>query len=394
MKIVFPRLMQTLIAVAMVSLLAACTFGRQQPAPADALDLPLLQTPVIEQEVAAVQRGDVAATLEFDGQVELAQQADLFFGQTGRVRAVNVVSGDTVAPGDLIAELDTRTLDFDRQAAELNLALARERLDDAQALRAFELQEAQLAVEIAELRLQAYAQLDAPDQVELEIRGRAVTQAQLALQQVEEGLGSNAAADVRRNETDVALAELALARLDASLTDSQLIAPFAGEVRLFADLEVGRVATGYETVAQVVDPASFRITANVVRADLERLYEGMPVQLKLPSRLGFTADATITTLPQPFGSGTGGSVLIALDDPADTMSLREGSSVRAVAELSRSEDTLWLPVRAVRGFGRNRFVLINNNGTIQEIPVTVGAVNSDQVELIDGVFEGMEVLIQ
>ena len=385
---------RVLVLLLAVLMLTACTFGRRQTPAADALDLPLLQTPTVTQDVAVVQRGDVAATLEFDGQVELAEQADLFFGQTGRVHAVNVVGGDTVAAGDVIAELDTRDLGFDMTAAELNLTLARERLADAEALRDYARQGAQLALEIAELRHQSYQQTDAPDPAELEIRRREVDRAKLALEQVEAGLGSSTGADVRGYQADVSLAELAVQRLEAALADSRLVAPFAGEVRLFEELEEGKVAAAYATVAQVVDPDSFRITANVVRADLERLYEGMPVQLKLPSRLGFTAAATIATLPQPFGSGAGGSVLITLDDPADAMSLREGSTVRAVVELSRSADALWLPTGAVRGFGNNRFVLVNNNGTVQEVPVTVGATNSDQVELLDGAFEGMEVLVQ
>ncbi len=88
------------------------------------------------------------------------------------VRSVNVQSGDLVAEGSLIAEIDTRNLAFDLEEAALTLALAEQRLKSADEVHAYDLQDARLELEIAQLQLKAYESCEEPDPAELEIRRR------------------------------------------------------------------------------------------------------------------------------------------------------------------------------------------------------------------------------
>lgn len=375
-------------------ILTACTFGRPPQPETTQLQLPALQTPITEQIVFTVERGDVAQQIEFEGQISLAEQEELFFGNSGRVRSINVNGGDMVDAGTLIAEIDTRDLTFDLEEAALALELARQRLDRANEGQSFDLEDAQLELDIALLRLDALDETEDPDPTERSILQRQVDRAQLKLDRIAGGLGGASANDIDQLSVNVELAGLRFERLQASLADSQIVAPFDGEIRLYDVLAEGKAVNAFETVAVVVNPDSYAITANLVREDMEQLTEGMPVQLELPYLTGALVNGVINTLPQPFGSGAGTQTIISVTDPNDTALLRAGAGVNVSVDLAKSSETLWLPPSAVRGFGSNRFVTVSRQGVIQEIPVEIGLANSEQIEIVEGVEEGMQVLGQ
>ena len=381
----------TLAAMGLLS--TSCMFGR--PAAAEPpLQLETLQTPIVEQVVFTVERGNVSENLIFEGQILLTEQEELFFGKTGRVQSVNTESGDRVEAGALIAEIETRDVTYDLEEAALALTLAENRLGKAKSARDYLLQDAELDLEIARLRLRSYEERDDVDSAELEIRRREVEQAELTLERISGGVGVVLANDFDQLQTDIALADLKVKRLEASLVESQVIAPFSGEVRLYETLVEGKAVTAYQPVAVVVNPDSYQITANLVREDLELLAEGMPVQLQLSYQNDAWIAGKLVRLPQPFGSGVGTQTIIEAENEADSDLLRAGASVTVMVELNKSEDTLWLEPDAILGFGADRYVLVNDQGVNREVAIELGLSNAEQVEIVRGVTEGMKVLGQ
>ncbi len=73
---------------------------------------------------ATVQRGTLAATVSTAGNVQAHQQADLSFGQSGTVKAINVEVGDRVKAADVLAELDTADLELQLRNAQVSLKIA------------------------------------------------------------------------------------------------------------------------------------------------------------------------------------------------------------------------------------------------------------------------------
>ena len=123
-------------------------------------------------------------------------------------------------------------------------------------------------------------------------------------------------------------------------------------------------------------------------ADLERLQEGMAVQLRIGGETGQLVDGVIIRLPQPYGTGTRTVTEVGLANTADSASLRPGMALEVLAELSRADNALWLPPAAVQGFRDNYFVRLSDG---QEAPVTVGIFGADRVEIQSGVSEGQQV---
>jgi RND family efflux transporter MFP subunit len=81
--------------------------------------------PLAGGTLARVTRGTLIASISATGKVEPRQQAELSFGEAaGRVSAVLVAEGDTVAKDAVLVRLDTRALQAQVAAAEATLAQA------------------------------------------------------------------------------------------------------------------------------------------------------------------------------------------------------------------------------------------------------------------------------
>jgi len=126
------------------------------------------QTPTPEQRptvtsrpTVTVRRGSIVETVKLIGRVAAAREADLYFEHAGRLKNLSVKTGDEVAEGAVIAEIDTGDLEERIALAQAALETAQVRLDQARAQskskdlqRKSDLAAAQLAVQRAEADLQ------------------------------------------------------------------------------------------------------------------------------------------------------------------------------------------------------------------------------------------------
>lgn len=81
-------------------------------------------------QVVEATSGTMAKTVSADGTVTAAETDELSFGSSGTVTAVNVEAGDTVAAGDVLAEIDSAELQAAVSEAESSLAQAEATLAD------------------------------------------------------------------------------------------------------------------------------------------------------------------------------------------------------------------------------------------------------------------------
>ncbi len=64
------------------------------------------------QQLVTVTRGDISVKVSGSGKIEATNEASLTFGSGGKVDKINVKEGDKVKTGDVLARLDTRTLEL------------------------------------------------------------------------------------------------------------------------------------------------------------------------------------------------------------------------------------------------------------------------------------------
>ncbi len=418
-----------------------------------------LPTPIVaEKPTYIVQRGEVARTLAFTARVAPVAEARLFFRAGGRVLQVNAARGEAVAAGAVLATLDVSALERQVTQAELALQRAQTSQEQAAAEAAYQLARARLLLEqeqIALAKLKRYdpkleaavsqAELDKatvdlqraqadydaekwrpeiaalPQARMLQEATLAYARAKAAYDQAVQRAGQHAF-DIQAQEARVRLAQLEVERqaaadpqlaqnvrqaelnlldLRAQITDTQILAPFAGQV-LAVNVTAGQAVEAYKPVIVVADPAQLEVSAELSAEQMRDLTEGLAVTLAPVNYPGQTLTGAIRQLPYPYGTGGGVQALAEADKstrisadlaalPAD-QALKMGDLVKTTVVLERRADALWLPPAAIRTFSGRKFVLVQEGARQRRVDVTLGIEGQERVEVVSGVTEGQIVI--
>lgn len=294
--------------------------------------------PVTTVGVMTVTPGDdYTVTRRFTGQVEAAAQADLGFELGGRVTEVLVEEGDVVAPGAVLARLDTSALVPERAALEAELAA--------------------MAAD-AELARLTLARNDA-----LAERGVRSVAAQ-----------DDARLTLARAEAGMAAVRARIAGVDVRLAKSVLVAPFAA--RIGARLaDPGQTLTSGQPVLVLFDagPAEARVG---LPPDLAAgLTAGDAVQVEVGGALH---QALILQVRPDLDPATRSrSVVIALP-PAAAPVL--GDTIALILSQTVAERGFWAPLGALREGVRGSWSVMAIEATPEgdrTVPAAVEVIHSD-----------------
>lgn len=340
-----------------------------------------------------VRVGEIVKELIFSGRVAPVVEEELFFRANGRVRAIYAKRGDFVEQGFIIADLEIDDLEREVESARLNLERAQSRLEAAESSLEFDRRTAQINLDMANLRLLNLITQEPEGSLNLALQRKQVELAEIAMARLQEGVDPLLVNDVAR-------AQLGLDKLLKTVQDSQLIAPFDGEL-LSVSLTVGRASEAFKPVAVIADNTELEIKADLVSDQLTELQEGLTVNIVLPSRPGAALTGVVRKLPYPYGTGGGTTVddldkstRISIDQSQEEGGYKMGDLVRVQAELERKDNVLWLPPQALRTFDGRRFAVVQDGDVQRRVDVTVGIQTADRVEIEEGLEEGQIVVGQ
>jgi multidrug resistance efflux pump len=305
------RTLKRILALALVAIVAVFATPRllralQSEAAAEAETARVLTVDALE--VALEDGYDVPR--RFAGQVRARRVTTLGFERTDQITELAPEEGSRVEAGALLARLDTRTLEAQRDQLEASLDAARARLAEleqgpreeslaAAAARVVELERlAELARLVerrrAELAADSNASEEDADRSRLEARAAEaqLEQAREALRELENGTRVEVLAAERAR---VAEFEARLAELDVALDKSRLTAPFAGVV---SDVyyEVGSVTASLQPVLRLIEAEPLEAWIGLPAKHLANYPEGLRGEVQIGGR-GYPARLR-TTLPE------------------------------------------------------------------------------------------------
>ncbi len=262
---------------------------------------------------------------------------------------VTVKVGDTVAEGDALATADTADLEIDLaratadvRAANINVQIAKEALEDAQ---------------------------DADD-------ADAERQAQLALYGAQNQ--HSQAFEARRT-------------IQQQIAAASLQAPIAGVVT-----EVN-IQAGFDApagAAIVIASTTYQVTTDVVESDLAGIELGQTASVSIDA-LGTEAEGMVTAISPVAGDGSSGVVAFPITvtlkaAPADA---RSGMSADVTITIASATGVLTVPSSALQGADGDYAVMtLGADGTPQRQPVDVGLLTSTTAEITSGLAEGTAVV--
>ena len=181
-------------------------------------------------------------------------------------------------------------------------------------------------------------------------------------------------------ETERQSAQAAVDRIEASLSYMTLLAPGDGTV-IRRDGEIGELITAGEPVFWLAGQ-KMRVSAEVDEEDIALVEPGQKVLISADAFPGEIFEGTVQSIT-PKGDPVARSYRVRISLPQDTK-LMIGMTAESNIIIRETEDALLLPASAV---DTGAVQVVNERGELERKAVTIGAQDTDMVEILDGVTE-------
>jgi RND family efflux transporter MFP subunit len=317
---------------------------------------------IVGVESVRVTRRSVGTVVKATGVIKPRVGAEVRVGSriSGVVNRLHVMVGDSVASGQLLAELD------DRDPAA--------RCDQAEA----ELQRA-----LAELR---FAEADRQRKRELGATG-VITASELDLAERAHTVA----------EQEVAVARATLRYANTQLGYTRITAPIGGVVASVATQEGETVAADFAapTFVTLIDLARLEVWAYVDETDIGRIQVGQKARFTVDTYGDEAFEGRVTAIypkAEIRDNVVNYIAVVRFEAPSDRLLRPEMTATVRIA-LELREKVLSLPLRAVRAEGGRLFVIRRQGAATERCWITTGARDAGGWEITDGLREGDEVLV-
>jgi macrolide-specific efflux system membrane fusion protein len=291
---------------------------------------------------ATVAKGTFKSTVSATGKITPKRAEDLSFSSSGTVTRVAVDVGDKVHKGDVLATIDTTSLQAQLDAAEAQLTAARTQAGDD---------------------------------------------------------GDASSTQQAADDAAVASAESDLEAAQDALDEATLRAPFNGTVSAVG-YEVGDQAgsgsnnpaadgSSSTSAITVISPSSLQVDANVSASDVSQLKKGMQVEIT-PTGGGDAAYGTVSDVGVIATAGDSGAAQfpVTVDVTGKTKGLYAGSTASLEITVKQATDVLAVNTQALHNEGDQTYVYVIDGSKRTKRVVEVGETYGMQTEVLSGLEEG------
>jgi HlyD family secretion protein len=385
--------------------LAELTVAQAQTAMEEAREnLADLQDPDLETARDAVQSAGLElrqaredlATLKADKSIQ--EEIDLLQWEANEALALH---------GDLVKKGDPGDIAQDRLVLAYNKMMdAKEAVETAKAQAALDLLVAENTVTEAQDTLDdakaELADLQAgPTALEVAQAKDAVAQAEYDLAKAKDDLAEiEAGADP--NEVQVAQASYdaavaALEEAQATLDAATMVAPFDGTV-ISVGAEVGDLVSSGTAIVTLADLSQLRALATIDETDISQVEVGQQVQITFDAFPGREFQGKVLEVPL---QGTLSDNVVTYEVPVslegtEGVALKSGMTANLTIIVGQRENVLLVPALAVQQGDAGDVVLVQDAPGTEavQVPVEVGLSDGTYVEVLRGLNEGDQVVVQ
>jgi HlyD family secretion protein len=351
--------------------------------------------------VVQVGREVLTKTTATNGRVEPESKFEYHSPIATTVKAVFVQAGDKVPAGKLLMELDDSQIRARLASAESGVKTAQAAVEAA-THNGTQVERQAAAADVAKARLDHdQAQRDLDSLTKLNQTGAAsaseVAAARERLSEAQAVLeASNQSATSRYSAAEVARAEAALRDAESNLeaaqkTESQMSyrSPVAGTVYQVDVAATEFVEEGKELL-ELADLKHVQIRAYFDEPEIGLLAVGQNILIRWDAKPGKEWHGHITRTPSTVTTYNGtrnvGEAMVAIDDPDGT--LLPETHVTVTVTTSSAPNSLNVPREAIHSEGGKYYVYKVVDGNLERVQVTIGTYNTTQMAILSGVNEG------
>ncbi len=365
-------------------------------------------TKIDPSKLGKVEKGDLAKSVVATGKIQPVTNVEVKSKASGIVQNLLVDYGDTVKKGQVLAELDKQQIlaQVNQQRASLEASEAAERAAAA------DLERAKVDAEGPDVPLlkRAYerAQGMAKDGV-VSASALEDTQKNYELAVNKQQLGKanviSSAAKLRQAQAQVSQAKAQLEEKEEEYRNSTIVAPLDGMV-LSRDVEVGDAVSSIlvlgssaTLVMTLGDIHEVYVKGKVDETDIGKVYIGQPARIKVESYKDRTFSGKVTKI-SPMGvekdNVTTFEVRVSIDNAKGE--LKSQMTANAEIILEEHKGVLMIPEGSLI-YDKDRKASVevpdpNGKDGKKKLSVTVGISNGSKTELLSGLKEGQQVILQ
>jgi RND family efflux transporter MFP subunit len=369
--------------------------------------------------IVSPQRRDIEVKLSFTADILPIKQAAIFSKVSGYIRKIYVERGDLVKEGQLLVEIDDLELKASAEQARAAYGSAQAGLEVARST--LEGQKANLENQRANLaKARAVAtndQRQAERMKTLFERGmvaavewdnaRTTSDSSKASTEAAEAQLRLAEVQITTQESQVRLAQAQVETYRAALTlaqtnlgNTRLLAPFAGYIAQ-RNLDQGAAVSAQSSgttntsvgILLIQDIASVKVQIEVPERDIARVSVGAPVRVTADPYKGEVFAGSIARVVHSLDprSRTMG---IEVEIPNAAAKLKPGMFARVEAVVETRKAVLTVPMEALRVGEGPPIVMVVRSNAVEALPVQLGAADQKDIEILKGVGERDQVILQ
>jgi HlyD family secretion protein len=365
-------------------------------------------TKIDPSKLVKVEKGDLAKSVVATGKVTPITKVEVKSKASGIVKKLMVEYGDRVKKGQLLAQLDKDEIQaqVDQSHAALQAAeasLASSEADSERAMVDAEGPDVPLlkrqyerAVEMAKDGVVSESALDDADRnYKMALNKQNVAKAQVTVLK----------AKIRQSEAEEAKDKANLAQLEEQLSYTDIVSPIDGIV-LSRDVEIGDAVSSIlvlgssaTLVMTLGDTSEVYVKGKVDESDIGKVYLGQPARIKVESFKDKTFYGKVTKI-SPMGvekdNVTTFEVRVSINNPGGE--LKAEMTANAEIILEEHKNVLQIPEGAII-YDKDKQASVEvpdpraKDGK-KKVAVNIGISNGAKTELLSGLKEGDQVVLQ
>ena len=365
-------------------------------------------TKIDPSKLAKVEKGDLAKSVVATGKVTPITKVEVKSKASGIVKKLLVDYGDHVKKGQLLAQLDKIEIEAQVEQSHAALEAAEANLKSSQA----DFERAKVDAEGPDVPVlkraydraigmakdgvvSASALDDAQKNYEMALNKQNVSKAQVTVLK----------AKIAQSQANVAQDQANLKQLEEQLSYTDIISPIDGIV-LSRDVQMGDAVSSIlvlgssaTLVMTLGDTSEVYVKGKVDESDIGKVYLGQPARIRVETFKDKTFTGHVTKI-SPMGvekdNVTTFEVRVSINNPGGE--LKAEMTANAEILLDEHKNVLMIPEGAIMyDKDKNASVDVPDPSAkdgMRKVPVTIGISNGVKTELLSGLKQGQEVVLQ
>lgn len=358
-------------------------------------------------KVTEAKKSSISISVEYAGRVTPIEEVTIASKLPGRVELVKADVGSEVQKGDLLFQLDTRTVNAQLSQskaavdnAKANLVRATDSSIVQEVLKLeTAVQQIQLQYDDAKRsyeRIQALYSAEAASKLQLESAETNLKNIDVQLKSAKDNLRTlnekTAPQTAAIASAQLEQAQAAYEAASIQVGDSSVTAPITGVVSM-RNVDEGEFVSGGIPAFTVINSKTIVITVSVPDTTVEKLHTGVKVPVKITALPKNEFTGIIDTISPAADPKTQAySVKLMLENP-DSI-IKPGMLAKVVLPLEGKEGILTVPNEAIIVEDAIQYVFIVENGKVKKIRISTGLSNDKITEVTEGLKESAAVITE